>query len=226
MPPTTPPFSRRNPRRFQICMTAARTFVQRGYAATSVNDIAAALGVTKAGLYHHIESKESLLFDIVTLGMDWLDTDVINPTKDIADPEERLREILVRHARLTACNEAWITLLLDDIQALPPALRKKVELRKRGYVDLVRNTLKQLQAAGRLRDVNPTVAAFGILGMIVWLPRWVQPGGKMSCEQIADQIAQLALAGLLRPSGHRVRTRRSRQPVQPRARAARRAARA
>ena len=180
-------------------MTAARTFVERGFDATSVNDIASALGVTKAGLYHYIESKESLLFEIVSLGMDWLDLEVINPTKDIADPEVRLREIVVRHARLTACNEAWITLLLDELHALPPAQRRKIEGRKRHYVDLVRDTLKQLQAAGRLRDINPTVAAFGMLGMIVWLPRWVRPRGSMSCEEIADQIADLALGGLLQP---------------------------
>ena len=106
-------------------MTAARTFVERGFDATSVSDIAAALGVTKAGLYHHINSKEDLLFDIVSLGMDWLDEDVIKPVQGISDPEDRLREILVRHAVLTACNEGWITILLDEIHALRPAQRRK-----------------------------------------------------------------------------------------------------
>ncbi len=182
-------------------MTAARTFVQRGFAATSVSDIAAALGVTKAGLYHHINSKEELLFDIVSLGMDWLDEDVIKPTQEIHDPEERLREILVRHAILTACNEGWITILLDEIHALRPAQRKKIESRKRDYVNLVRVTLEELKAAGRLRDIDPTVAALGVLGMIVWLPRWVKPRGRMTCHQVADHIATLALNGLLLPDG-------------------------
>jgi AcrR family transcriptional regulator len=58
-------------------MTAARTFVERGFDATSVNDIAAALGVTKAGLYHYIASKDALFFDILSLGMDWLDEEVV-----------------------------------------------------------------------------------------------------------------------------------------------------
>jgi AcrR family transcriptional regulator len=181
-------------------MTAARTFVERGFHATSVSDIAAALGVTKAGLYHHIDSKEELLFDIVSLGMDWLDEDVIKPVQGMADPEERLREILVRHSILTACNEPWITIMLDEIYALRPAQRRKIERRKREYVELVRGTMKELKAAGRLRDdVDPTVGALGVLGMIVWLPRWVSPKGRMTCEQVARQVAAIALNGLLRP---------------------------
>ncbi len=182
-------------------MTAARTFVERGFSATSVSDIAAALGVTKAGLYHHINSKEELLFDIVSLGMDWLDEDVVKPVKGLRDPEERLRQILTRHAVLTACNEGWITILLDDIHALAPAQRRKIETRKRAYVDLVRGTLEELKSKGRLRDVDPTVAALGVLGMIIWLPRWVKPRRRLTCAQVADQIATLALNGILLPDG-------------------------
>lgn len=180
-------------------MKAARTFVQRGFDATSVNDIASALGVTKAGLYHHIDSKESLLFDIVSLGMDWLDEDVVKPVSGISDPEERLEQMLVRHARLTACNEGWITILLDDIHALKPVPRRIIKRRKRAYVELVRGTLIQLQQAGGLRQLDPMVAALGVLGMIVWLSRWVKPRGSMSGDQVARQIADIALAGLLLP---------------------------
>jgi AcrR family transcriptional regulator len=189
-----------NPRRFELCMTAARTFVEKGFNATSVNDIAAALGVTKPGLYHYISSKEALFFEIVSLGMDWLDEDVIKPVQGIADPEERLREILQRHAKLTACNEGWITILLDEMHALPAPQRRKIEQRKRAYLDLVKGTLVQLEAAGRLRDIDPTVASFAVLGMIVWLPRWVRPNGRLSPEQVASEVAQLALDGLLRPA--------------------------
>ena len=59
-------------------MAAARIFVERGYEATSVGEVASAVGVTKAGLYHYIRSKDALLLEIVTLGMDWLDEDVVN----------------------------------------------------------------------------------------------------------------------------------------------------
>jgi AcrR family transcriptional regulator len=186
-------------------MTAARTFVERGFDATSVNDIAAALGVTKAGLYHYISSKEALFLEIVNLGMDWLNHDVVAPTEGIKDPEERLRQLLQRHATLTACNEGWITILLDEMHALPPAQRKKVEQRKRRYLDYVKGTLIELKKAGRLRDIDPTVATFAVLGMIIWLPRWVRPDGRLTPEEVAAEVGRLAINGLLKPQPAQVR---------------------
>jgi len=58
------------PRRAEICRTAAQIFRDRGYDATSVSDIARALGMTKAGLYHYFDSKEALLFEIMTYGLE------------------------------------------------------------------------------------------------------------------------------------------------------------
>lgn len=194
-----PAFARLNPRHFEICMTAARTFVERGYDATSVNDIAAALGVTKAGLYHYIASKEALFVDILNLGMDWLHAEVVVPAQAISDPEERLQAIVLLHAKLTACNEPWISLLLDDTHALQPDARRAIDNRRRIYMNLVRDTLIELRDAGRLTDVDPTIGAFSVLGMILWLPRWVRPDGRMPGEEVAAHVTRIALQGLLKP---------------------------
>jgi AcrR family transcriptional regulator len=196
---TLPPFARQNPRHFEICMTAARTFVERGFDATSVNDIASALGVTKAGLYHYIASKEALFFDVVSLGMDWLEEEVVKQVIGIADPEERLEQMLVRHATLTGTNEPWITLLLDEMHALPQPQRGLIEARKRRYFEMLRGTLLELKAKGRLRDVDPTIASFGVIGMIIWIPRWIRPDGKKSGDEVAKEIARLGLNALLLP---------------------------
>jgi hypothetical protein len=67
----------------------------------------------------------------------------------------------------------------------------------RVYVDLIRETLKELAADGRLREIDVTVAAFSIVGMILWLPRWFNPAGRLTPEEAADAIASLALGGLL-----------------------------
>src|SRR6266850_4059339 len=85
-------------RRAEICRTAAQIFRERGYDATSVSDIARALGITKAGLYHYFESKEALLFEITAYGLDRVRDDVIVPVRAVRDPEERLRQLIVRHA--------------------------------------------------------------------------------------------------------------------------------
>jgi AcrR family transcriptional regulator len=162
-------------RRTEICLTAAHTFVDRGYDATSVNDIAAALGITKAGLYHYITSKESLLYDIITHGLDSMAEEVVEPTRAIRDPEARFRDIVLRHALLATCHDGVITLLIDEVHALPATQRRKVNQRRR------RARLRARHAAGarsggRLQEIDVTVAAFSVIGAIVWLPQWFLPG--------------------------------------------------
>ena len=195
--------SRLNARRAQICRTAAQIFRDRGFDATSVSDIARALKMTKAGLYHYFTSKEALLFEIMNFGLDRVRDEVVIPLQAVADPEERLRQLVVRHARITTRAHGAVAELADETRALPPAARKKIERRMRVYVDLVRDTLAELKAAGRLRDVDLTVAAFSLIGMILWLPRWFRPGGRLNTEQAAKEIADLALGGLLKSTGVR-----------------------
>jgi AcrR family transcriptional regulator len=185
-------------RRIEICRTAAQIFRDRGYDATSVSDIARALGITKAGLYHYFESKEALLFEITSYGLDRVRDEVILPARAVRDPAARLRQMVMRHARIATQGRGAIAQIVDEVRALPPPARKRVEERMRAYVDLVRDTLVELRSAGRLRDVDPTVATFSVIGTILWLPRWFRQNGRLSQEQVANQIADIVLGGLLR----------------------------
>src|SRR5215510_11572532 len=190
------PHTRLNSRRAEICRTAARIFRQRGFDATSVSDIARALKMTKAGLYHYFTSKEELLLEIMMFGLDNVRDEVIVPARAIRDPEERLRQIVIRHAQITTRAEGAVS-QLDELRALPPVAQRKVKELQRKYFDLVRETLRELKAAGRLRDVDLTVAAFSTIGMILWLPRWFRQGGRLNAEQAATEIANLTLASVL-----------------------------
>jgi TetR/AcrR family transcriptional regulator, cholesterol catabolism regulator len=193
-------------RRAEMCRAAAQLFRERGFDATSVSDIAHALGFTKAGLYHHFESKEALLFEIMTFGLERVRDEVVVPVRGIRDPEERLRQLIVRHARIATRGHGAVTHLGDEIRALPPASRRQIEEKMRIYFDLVRNTLIELKRAGRLRNVDVTVAAFSVLGMILWLPRWFRDDGRLTQEEVAGEIANVALGGLIQ------RRRPKRQP--------------
>src|SRR5438270_13837200 len=81
----------------EILRTAARLFQEQGYDGTSMNDVAAALKLSKGGLYHHFQSKDEILFDLMSHAMDITEERVIAPAKMIADPEERLRTVIQRH---------------------------------------------------------------------------------------------------------------------------------
>ena len=93
------PIWRKEDRTDHIYRVAAEIMCRKGYEATSMNDIAEAVGLTKAGLYHYIRGKEDLLFEIMSFGMDMVDEDVIAPAREIADAQLRLETIVGRHSR-------------------------------------------------------------------------------------------------------------------------------
>jgi len=187
-----------NARRAEICRTAARVFRERGFDGTSVGDVARALRMTKAGLYHYFSGKEALLFETISFGLDQVRDEVTEPARAILDPEARLREFIIRHARIALRAQGAIASLVDETRALPPHERRRIEERMRVYFDLMRNTLTELKALGRLRDVDVTVAAFSVLGMILWLPRWFRHGRRLTENQVAEEVANIALGGLLK----------------------------
>ena len=92
-----------------------------------------------------------------------------------------------------------ITILVDEITALPPAQNRIITRRKREYFDRLRGVLDELKSQGKLHDVDTTAATFSLLGMINWLSRWFRQDGDLTQEQVAEQITRIALNGLLRP---------------------------
>lgn len=185
-------------RTIDIYTKAAEIFHEQGFDATSMSNIAAAVDLTKAGLYYYIESKEDLLYAIMNYAMEQLETMVIEPSREIAQPEERLKSIIARHARLLTEGNKAITILTDEIEGLKPKHRKQILDRKRVYMEFVRDTLEALKTAGKLRDVNTTAATFSLFGTLLWLPRWYRPDGPIDHEQIIQEITNITTGGLLR----------------------------
>jgi AcrR family transcriptional regulator len=187
----------------QIYREAARLFVHKGFAAASMNDIAKAVGITKAGLYHFVKSKDELALNLITWAYDVYDRDVFFPAQGISDPLERLRFVVRAHLynvgqhRGVAGNP--VTVLLDDPAALTPAHRRAITRRKGAYYNFLRDTLAALAERGELNAIDPTVAAFSLIGMILWLARWHSADGRLSLDEIVDQMSEIALRGVVRP---------------------------
>ena len=123
---------------------------------------------------------------------------LIEPSRLIADPEQRLLSIITRHGRLLNEGNKAIAILTDEVDALKPKHRKQILDRKRTYFEFVRDTLAALRAEGKLRDVNLTVATFALFGMLLWLPRWFRNEGSLTSEQVIKQIFRIADGGLLK----------------------------
>jgi AcrR family transcriptional regulator len=194
----TIPIWRREDRADHIYRVAAEVMCRKGYAATSMNDIAEAVGLTKAGIYHYIRGKEQLLFEIMNFAMDMVDEDVIAPAREVTDPEERLHIIIERHAKRILELGGSVTILLEEMAALTPAHQRTIRNRKRAYFELLHQTLEQLATQGKLRDVNPTVATFSLFGMILWISRWYRRDGDLTPQQILRDFHEMASSVVLR----------------------------
>src|SRR5262245_35025218 len=112
-------------RAVEVYRTAAKMILQKGFDGTSVSDIANALGITKAGLYHYIRGKTELLYEIMRFGLEELN-EVMVPAAAIPDAERRLRFMITTHARLVMDGEGAVTILVDEARALSPAQSRRV----------------------------------------------------------------------------------------------------
>lgn len=192
------PASGKGKRASHVYRIAAEIMCQKGYEGTSMNDIAEAAGLTKAGIYHYIRGKEELLFEIMTYAMDNLDQRVIAPAQEIADPEERLRAIVEGHTRSLLEGVGAITTVLEEMPALTATHRRIIKGRKRAYFDFIRGTLQELESEGKLRDINLTTATFSLLGMILWISRWYRRDGKLSADRVSRDYVEIAMNGVLK----------------------------
>jgi TetR/AcrR family transcriptional regulator, cholesterol catabolism regulator len=187
-------------RQSQIFETAARIFCEKGFDKASMGDISDAMGLTKAGIYHHIRSKEELLYEIMSYGMDLFEQKVFNRVIAIADPLERLRATLKGHVLLvTRDRPKEITVILHESNALKGRYRDRINARKKRYVKFLEKTIRELVRTGKARRVDPSLAAFAMLGMINWIYQWYRPGGRIDENALADALADMFLGGILKP---------------------------
>ena len=185
----------------QILETAARLICERGYEGTSMQEIAAACRMTKAGLYHHIQNKEQLLFAIMNYGMDVFEEQVLSKVTSIEDPVERLRECM--RLNITLVTRGWskeVTIILHEHATLTGESREFIDGRKKRYVRFLEDSFAEAVRLGRIRPVNPSVAAFSFLGMVLWIYKWFKPDGRLSEEALIDGMLDLLFGGLV-PAG-------------------------
>ena len=183
--------------RQEILRTAARLFQQRGYDATSMNDVAAALKLSKGGLYHHFQSKDEILFEIMNHAMEITQERVISPVRGIVDPVERLRALIRLHIEVVLSpRDREITVMLHENHPLPPTLRKRINTRKKEYIHFVENLMAEVQKA-KQGAVSPRAAAFALLGMINWIYQWYKPEGNLQAQSLVPQFTELVFGGIL-----------------------------
>jgi AcrR family transcriptional regulator len=186
-----------SPKLRRILEKAARLIFEKGYEGTSMQDIADACGLTKAGLYHHVATKEALLIAIMEYGMDLFEEVVLARAEPIADPLERLRKTMACNIELVLTDSSKeVTIILHEHQTLTGEAQKKINGRKKRYVRFLEDGFRQAMQRGQIRTIDPTLASFSFLGTVLWTYKWYRPDGRLSPQQLSDGTIDLFFNGL------------------------------
>ena len=179
---------------------ATRLFAEKGFAGTSLQDVAESMGLKRPALYYYFKSKDDLLDRLIadaTTGPA-LELKVIAERADL-DATQRLHAIARSSVAWIVTHTDRFLLLVKSESELSPANLKKFNAGRRDAVDIVRAVIDDGIKSGQFRPVDSRVATFGVFGICNWVAWWYQPGGRESVESIADQLADMVVAGLQRP---------------------------
>ena len=185
------------PRRLQIEEAASELFRERGYAATSVRDIAQALNLQGGSLYAHMASKEDVLWSIVTRAADRFNAEVGPIAADAsASPADRLRAMIRAHVGVVTSIQQDAAVFLHEWRFLSADRSAQMSARRDAYEVMFRNVISEGSDSGDFRDVDPRLTSMAILSALNGIPTWYAPDGPLTADQIADQHADLFLHAL------------------------------
>jgi AcrR family transcriptional regulator len=188
-----------NPTRDQkldgLLAAAARVFAQRGYAETSMRDLAKASGVSLAGVYYYVQSKEELLYLIQSRNFDAVITGMRESLAGITDPIERLARFIDNHLDYFASHMAEMKVLSHESGALTGDYLHGVNEKKREYTRTLMEILEAIEQTHGPAHTNRRVAAYSLFGMMNWIYNWYDPLGDVGVELLSQSVCRLFLGG-------------------------------
>jgi AcrR family transcriptional regulator len=182
-------------KREAVLRTAAQLFNEKGYAASTLDEVAERLGVSKPTVYYYAESKDAILFDCVRKGLELLQQAI----RDVDAAGGRALD------KLVAAMRAYVDIVTMDFgmcvirvgeDPLPPEGRQKLRRMKAALDREFRELIRQGIAEGSIAPCDPKLAAFTLAGALSWIGRWYDPAGSLTPQQIADQCIRVLALGL------------------------------
>jgi len=181
--------------RVDIMKSAAKAFRRLGYHGATVEQIAAALKMKKGNLYYYFKNKEAILFACHQYSLDELIRLLEEVERSGLSADEKLRRLIVAFVH-TILDELHGTALFLDLEALSPVHLKAVIARRDTFDRGVRRVLEEGMATGTFGPGDAKLRAFALFGAVNWIPRWFNPEGPASSQEIADHFADFLIGGL------------------------------
>ncbi len=186
---------------------AAQLFERHGYHGTSMQDIASDVGITKSALYHYVESKEQLVYEIHDAFVSTMIQEADEFLLSTPDPVDQLKLIVASTFRTIANYRPYVRAFFQDMHNLEGAeWYSRVVEKRRYYEGIVADCLQRGQEQGRFEfEVGPLFASRFLFGACNWAYQWLDPAGEVSPEELAEQWSVMLLKGFApvsdRPDG-------------------------
>lgn len=183
-------------RREEILDAAAALFKERGYAATTMRDLAERIGIEAASLYNHIRGKQDLLRQICfETGHAHLDEMTRIEALEVT-PAEQVRAMIAAHVHLITQHAASAAVANEEWRHLEEPHYADFQQVRRDYEHRFGRLIQRAMASGAFKDIHPQIALYTILSSLSWLQHWYRAGRSVTTEEIEASILQLLLHGL------------------------------
>lgn len=182
-----------------ILVAAAAVFADQGYDRASIRKVAERAGISVAGLYYYVSSKEELLFLIQFHAFDELIQQFQSSNIDLKDPVDQLRLLIRNHLERFLANMAELVVCSREIDRLAGDYREKIEVKQREYFGLALKLFTELADQHDESEVDPRTAALAMFGSINWVHTWYRPETGPSAAQMAEDLVRLYMQGVLPP---------------------------
>lgn len=184
--------------RDDILDAAAQVIRQKGFHAASMSDIASAVNLQKASLYHHVNSKQEILLDLLERALQLLSERISVIALSDAAADEKLRQMIRVYLQLLAENSDLSSVLLFEHRSLDKKNHARHVPHRDKFEGLWRDVLGEGTRAGIFACSDSNMAVRALMGVMNWTLTWYDPSGPKSIEKIADQYADMLFHGLLK----------------------------
>lgn len=190
---------RQEARREQILQGAAKVFSKKGFHASTVDEIAKELGLTKASIYYYVQDKSDLLYQLYKRAMELLLESQAEIMARPDSPDQKLRAMIEEYVRIVGGATAmYSVVVLREHHALPPRRRKEIIGMRDQYEQNYRECIQQGIDQGIFEPTDVKMASYVVLGALNWIPNWYNPRGTLSKETIGRLFADQLVRGLLK----------------------------
>jgi AcrR family transcriptional regulator len=185
-------------KRRAVVAEAARAFGHRGFHNVSLDEVAIALNVSKPTLYNYVKSKHELLYECYNLALDFGDEVMREVAAQEGTGLDKLSTFITRYIGMLT-EQLGPAAVFYEFYSMRPSDREKIQKRRRGFDRMFRNLVSEGIADGSIAPCDPKLAVFWFMGSISGIPRWFDPEGELSGEQIADAFVAFIKNGLAAP---------------------------